>query len=214
MKNYSFLLIILSILVINSSVPAQGQNWKKEISSNYFYIKSAVSDKCWDLPGKHPNTAKRDVQFQMYDNDKDKYEKTFIFPAVSGTEYYAIKNLAGYIVDVAGKDKLDLKEKLQQKTGKKFKMKTDNGMEIQTWEEKNNAVAAWQQWRLIVVDKNTVIFENAFTHKAINISGNGDEIKANRAKLVSWDRNNKDSQRFQLIYADGPNAGQPLDFEK
>lgn len=218
MKNYSFLSVMLFLFVINS-IPVQAQrqrnknSWQDEISSNYFYIKVAKYDKYWDLPGKHPNTAKKDLQFQMWDNDNDKYERTFIFPSIKNTEYYCIRNLAGYIVDVAGKKKLNLKEKLQKKAGKKFKMKKDNGVEIQTWNMNPKGVEEWQQWRLIIVDRNTVIFENVFTGKAIDIRGGGRKIKKNGSKLISWKRHNGDGQRFQLVYADGPRKGQLLEFE-
>ena len=214
MKKIQILFIVLSVFIVNSITPLFGQNWKNEISSYYFYIKAAKSDKVWDLPGKHPATAKRGVQFQIWENDQDKYEKAFAFPQIKGTDVFAIKNLAGYIVDVSGKDKLNLKEQLQKKTGKKFKMKTDNGAEIQTWEQGSKGIDPWQQWRLIVVDKNTVMFENVFTHKAIDMKGGGKNIDTNGTKLVSWDRNNSDAQQYQLIYLDGPNQGKPLDFEK
>lgn len=215
MKNYSVFFIILSLFVINSTISAQGQNWKKEISSYHFYIKAASSDKVWDLPGKHPATAKRGLQFQLWSNDKDKYEKSFTFPQIRGTEYFAIRNLAGYIIDVSGKAKLSAKEMIEKKLKrKKFEMKTDNGAKIQTWDFDSKGVPEWQQWRLIIVDKNTVEFENVSTHKAIDMRGGGKNISTNGTKIDSWDRNNSAAQQFQLIYADGPNEGQLLDFEK
>ena len=214
MKNFSTSVTILFVLILNMSSLTQGQNWKNEISSNYFYIKAADSDKFWDLPGTHPNTAKRDLQFQIWDNDYDKYERSFTFPGIRNTEYFCIRNLTGYIVDVAGKQDLSIKEKLQKKTGKKFKMKKDNGVEIQTWDMGKDGVAQWQQWRIIIVDRHTIMFENIFTGKAIDMQGGGDNIKKNGTKLISYERNNSSAQRFQLVYADGPRKGQLLDFEK
>lgn len=214
MKLNSFILVLLSMLLLNTINNAQGQNWKDEISSYYFYIKVAGSDKFWDLPGKHPNTAKRGVQFQIWSNDEDKYEKTFSFPGVTNTDYFVIQNLAGYIADISGKKELNLKEEVQKKAGKKFDMKKDNGAKIQTWEVGSKGVEQWQQWKLIIVDKNTVIFENVFTKKAIEIEGGVENIDRNGAKLISWERHNGESQRFQLVYADGPMKGKLLDFEK
>ncbi len=185
MKTNSFLLVLLTIIFLNTINNAQGQDWKNEIRSNYFYIKVAASDKFWDLPGKHPNTAKRGVQFQIWSNDDDKYERTFIFPSVTNTDYYVIQNLAGYIVDVSGKKDLSIKEEVQKKAGKKFNMKKDNGAKIQTWEKDSKGIEKWQQWKLIIVDKNTVIFENVFTKKAIDIQGGGDNINKNGTKLIS-----------------------------
>jgi hypothetical protein len=214
MKRYRLLIITLSIIYFGSSVTIQCQNWKKEISSYYFYVKCLKTDKYWDLKGHHPETAQKGNQFQIHDMDDDKYERSFTFPKIEGTEFFAIRNLAGYIVDVKGKDELNLKEKLQQKTGKKFQMKKDDGAEIQTWEVGSKGVSPWQQWRMIVVDKNTVEFENVFTHKAIDVAGGSSRTDYNNAKLVSMQRTNSLSQQFQLIYADGPNKGQPLNFEK
>ena len=111
---------------------------------------------------------------------------------------------------ITGKTGLNAKEKLQQKTGKKFRMKKDNGAEIQTW-TLDGGVPEWQQWRLIIVDKNTVMFENVYTGKAIDIKGGN--IYQNGTKLQSYDRNNSDSQKFVLEYADGPRKGQLLSFE-
>ncbi|MBU1099507.1 MAG: RICIN domain-containing protein [Bacteroidetes bacterium] len=218
MKKYSFLSVILILFVVNSfPVQAQRQHnkvrWQDEISSNYFYIKCAKSNKYWDLPGKHPNTAKRDLQFQIWDNDNDKYERTFIFPRINGTDYYAIKNLTGYIVDVAGKKELSVKEKIQKKTGKKFKMKKDNSVEIQTWDADPKGIGDWQQWRIIVVDRNTFMLENVFSRKAISVEGGGMGIESNGSKLVQWDRNGNSGQLFQLVYAEGRRAGQLLEFE-
>ncbi len=214
MKNYSIFLIMFSAFILSNTVTAQSQNWKNEISSYYFYIKAAKSNKFWDLPGGHPNTAKRDLQFQIWDYDEDKYERTFTFPEIRNTDYHAIKNLAGFIVDVAGKKELNVKEKIQKKTGKKFTMKKDNGVEIQTWDMDSKGVPEWQQWRIIIVDRHTIMFENVFSRKAISVDGGGMELERNGAKLVQWDRNNNSGQLFQLVYADGPKKGQVLDFEK
>ncbi|MCE1167816.1 MAG: RICIN domain-containing protein [Sphingobacteriia bacterium] len=203
-------LSLLSILLLSQISFAQ--NWRNEISSNYFYIRVAENpEKYWDLPGNHPNTAKRDIQFQIWDKDADEFERTFIFPTINGTELFAIRNKAGYIVDVAGKEKLSATEEIKKKTGKKFKMKKDNGVEIQTWDYDGTGVARWQQWRLIIVDQNVVIFENAFTNKAIDIQMG--HIHENGSKLQSWDRNNSGAQRFVLEYATGPKKGQLLRFD-
>ncbi len=199
------------LLILAASTTADAQNWRDEISSNYFYIRVAANAvQYWDLPGHHPQTANKDIQFQIWQMDEDPYERTFIFPSINGSQNFAIKNKAGYVVDVSGKTGLNAKEKLQQKTGKKFRMKKDNGAEIQTW-TLDGGVPEWQQWRLIIVDKNTVMFENVYTGKAIDIKGGN--IYQNGTKLQSYDRNNSDSQKFVLEYADGPRKGQLLSFE-
>lgn len=199
------------LLILAASTTAGAQNWRDEISSNYFYIRVAANAvQYWDLPGHHPQTANKDIQFQIWQMDEDPYERTFIFPSINGSQNFAIKNKAGYVVDVSGKTGLNAKEKLQQKTGKKFRMKKDNGAEIQTW-TLDGGVPEWQQWRLIIVDKNTVMFENVYTGKAIDIKGGN--IYQNGTKLQSYDRNNSDSQKFVLEYADGPRKGQLLSFE-
>ena len=215
--------VLLSMIVVLTSVSGifaqkqadnkggTGQNWLQEISSNYFYIRVASNTNLyWDLPGKHPETAKKDIQFQIWGKDDDPYERTFIFPKISGTNNYAIQNKAGYIVDVGGKKELSATETIQEAGGKKFKMKKDNGAEIKTWLMENGGCAQWQQWKIIVVDKNVVMFENIFTGKAIDVKGG---VFKNGTKLNSWKRNNSDSQKFVLEYADGPKKGQLLDFE-
>lgn len=202
----------LVLLMIMGATSVLAQNWRQEISSNYFYIRVAANPvQYWDLPGTHPETARKDLQFQIWQKDEDTYERTFIFPSITGTDVFAIKNKAGYIVDVGGKVDLNAKEQIQKKTGKHFKMKKDNGAEVQTWVMDGGGVAKWQQWRLIVVDKNTVMFENVFTNKAIDIQGGN--IYRNGVKLHSWERNNSEAQRFVLEYADGPRKGQLLSFE-
>ena len=198
-------------LMLTLSLGLNAQNWRSEISSNYFYIRVAANPvQYWDLPGHHPQTANKDIQFQIWQKDEDPYERTFIFPSINGSQNFAIKNKAGYVVDVSGKKDLNPKEMLQKKTGKKFKMKKDNGAQIQTW-TLDGGVPEWQQWRLIVVDKHTVMFENVFTGKAIDITGGN--IYQNGSKLQSYDRNNSDAQKFVLEYADGPRKGQLLNFE-
>ena len=247
MKTIRFIQFLLFAFVLSMVTNVYGQHWKSEISSYHFYIKVKDSDKCWDLPGRHPNTARNGVQFQIYDledqsvldnngrrdsdrlhstrdrNDNrnhrangqnDKYERTFTFPTINGTDYFAIENLAGYIVEVDGKDDLNAKEKIKKKFGTHYKMKKDNGAGIITASMGSRGVSPWQQWRLIVVDRNTVMFENVFTRKAITVQGGNHFINTNTAKLVSWDRNNDINQRFELVYADGPNKGRPLDFER
>ncbi len=202
----STVVLFFSLFVVNLTA----QNWKSEISSQYFYIKVAGADKYLDLPGEHPATAKKDLQFQIWNKNDDTFERTFIFPSINGTEFFAIRNKAGYIMDVGGKDKLNVKEKLQKKTGKKFKMKKDDGAEVQTWTYNSKGVNKWQQWRLIVVDKNRVIIENVFTENALGVKGN---INKNGTKIVSAKRSNDDDQFFVLEYADGPNKGKLLEFD-
>ncbi len=188
-----------------------GQNWLKEISSNYFYIRVAADKNMyWDLPGNHPETAKKDLQFQIWNMDNDPYERTFIFPKITGTNNFAIQNKAGYIVDIAGKTALNASELVQEAAGKKFKMKKNNGVEIQTWELSNGEVAQWQQWKIIIVDKNVIMFESVYSGKAIDIQGGN---FSNGTKLVSWERNNSNNQKFVLEYANGPKKGQLLNFE-
>ena len=244
MKTIRLIQFLLIAFVFSLVTNVYGQNWKREISSHFFYIKVKGSEKCWDLPGRHPNTARNGVQFQIYDlSDKsvlenngrkdglssnrgrtnyrtrrsnrqnDKYERTFTFPTINGTEYFAIKNYAGYIAEVEGKDRLSAKEKIKKKFGKRFRMKKDNGAQIVT-ASIGRGVTPWQQWKLIVVDRHTVMFENAFTRKAVTVQGGNHFINTNTAKLVSWDRNNDINQRYELIYADGPDKGRPLDFER
>lgn len=185
---------------------------KKEISSNYFYIRVAEApSKYWDLPGAHPATADKNIQFQIWDKSDEPYERTFIFPTINGTVNYGIKNKAGCIVDVGGKVDLSAKEEIEKKLkNKKFKMKKDNGAEIQTWTY-DNGVAEWQQWRLIIVNTNIVMFENVFTGKMIDVQGGN--INDNGTKLHSWERNNGSAQKFVLEYAEGPKKGQLLNFE-
>lgn len=207
-RKSSLTIVILFGFVLTMNLCAQ--NWKTEISSNYFYVKVAESDKYWDLPGKHPATAKKDIQFQIWDKDEDTYERIFIFPSINKTEFFAIRNKAGYILDVGGKEKLDVKEMIQSKAGKKFKMKKDDGAEVQTWNFDSKGVQKWQQWRLIVVDKNRVIFENVLTEKPIDIKG---DINKNGSKLQSSKRTNDKNQIFVLEYAEGPKQGQLLEFE-
>jgi hypothetical protein len=201
---------IVLFLLVAFSAKLSAQNWKNEISSNYFYIKVADSDKYLDLPGSHPATAQKNIQFQIWSKDDDTFERTFIFPSINGTEFFAIRNKAGYIMDVGGKDKLSVKEKLQAKTGKKFKMKKDDGAEVQTWNYDSKGVQKWQQWKIIVVDKNRVILENVFTEKALCVDGN---IDRGGNKIVSSKRSNRKDQFFVLEYSDGPNKGKLLEFD-
>ncbi|MCF8266634.1 MAG: RICIN domain-containing protein [Ignavibacteriales bacterium] len=202
-------LFIVTSLILLFTVRLSAQSWKTEINGYHFFIKVADSDKYLDLPGKHPKTADKNIQFQIWDKTDDEFERTFVFPTINGTEYYAIKNKAGFILDIGGKDELNVKEKLQKKTGKKFKMKKDNGAEIQTWEMSPKGVSKWQQWKLIIVDKNKVMFENVFTDKMMNVEGS---INNNGSKLTSSKRNNGANQMFVLEYADGPKKGQLLEF--
>ncbi len=217
MKKIKLFLLAL-LLLVSTPFFAQKQigksettDWKKEISSNYFYIRLADdTTQYWDLPGSHPETANKNIQFQIWNKFDEPYERTFIFPSINGTPNYAIKNKAGYIVDVGGKTELSVKEKAEEKLkNKKFKMKKDNGAEIQTWTY-DTGVAKWQQWRIIIVDKNAIIFENVFTNKAIDVK---DGKFVNGTKLISWERNNSSSQRFVLEYAEGSKKGQLLNFE-
>lgn len=188
-------------------------NWKKEIASNYFLIRVAANPaKYWDLPGHHPKTADKDIQFQIWDKDDDPFERTFTFPLINGTDRFAIKNRAGYIVDVAGKRELSPTEELEKKMGKDFKMKKDNGVEIQTWTLSADGVGEWQQWRIVVVDQHTIMFENAFSSKAIDIKGGN--INDNGTKLIQYEKNFSNAQKFSLEYADGPNKGQLVNFYK
>lgn len=203
-------LVIVMLLGFVFTINLSAQNWRSEISSYYFYVKVAGSDKYWDLPGNHPATAKKDLQFQIWDMDDDAYERTFVFPSINGTEFFAIRNKAGYILDVGGKENLNAKELIQSKTGKKFKMKKDDGAEVQTWNYDSKGVQKWQQWRLIVVDKNRVIFENVFTEKPIDVKG---DINKNGSKLQSSKRTNSNNQIFVLEYAEGPKKGQLLEFD-
>lgn len=204
-------LTIILLISIMFSAKIFSQDWQTEISSYYFYIKVAESNKYLDLPGKHPATAQKDIQFQIWDLDDDQYERTFNFPSITGTEFFAIRNKAGFILDVGGKEKLNAKEIVQQKAGKKFNMKKDNGTEIQTWNYDSKGVQKWQQWKIIVVDKNRIIIENVYTEKAMSIDGN---INKNGTKIVSSARTNDEQQFFVLEYADGPNKGKLLEFDK
>ncbi len=204
------LLLVAAISVVSVSA---GENWKKEISSNYFYIKTADGKGLyWDLPGTHPATAKKDVQFQIWAQDGDAYERTFTFPKINGTvANFGITNKAGFIVDVSGKRELNAKEIVQQKTGKKFKMKKDNGAQIQTWTIDEGA-KEWQQWRLVVVNSTVVEFINVYTNKAIQVEDNS--VNVNGAKLISYTKKDVIGQRFVLEYAEGPKKGQLLNFSE
>lgn len=208
---FKTILVIITLITIIFTSNLNAQDWRTEISSYHFYIKSAESNKYLDLPGKHPATAQKDIQFQIWDKDDDVYERSFNFPSITGTEFFAIRNKAGFILDVGGKEKLNAKELLQQKTGKKFNMKKDDGAEIQTWNYDSKGVQKWQQWKIIVVDKNRIIIENVYSEKAMSINGN---INKNGTKIVSASRSNDVDQFFVLEYADGPNKGQLLNFEK
>lgn len=162
------------------------------------------------MPGKHPETAKKNIQFQLFYLNNDDYEQYFIFPKINGTDYYAIKNKAGFIVDVAGKKELSAKEKIEEKAGKNFKMKKDSGVEIQTWTPDAKGVPQWQQWRLVIVDSVTVMFESVYSEKAIT-SKDGPDVQS---KLIQYKRDNSSKQKFSLVYANGPKKGQLLNFEK
>lgn len=208
---FNYPLLKTAIFAILFTMNLTAQNWKSEISSNYFYIRVANSNKYLDLPGKHPDTANKDIQFQIWDKTDDTYERSFTFPSINKTEFFAIRNKAGYILDVEGKNDLNVKEKLQKKMGKKFNMKKDDGAKILTWSfDASKGVAKWQQWRLIVVDKNKVMFENVFTEKAMTVDGN---FTNNGTMIVSNKRVNNNNQIFVLEYADGPKRGDLLSFE-
>ena len=225
-KSTSYLTILFTIVIalsslsyaqswqekIRNSGKSSGIDWRKELRSHYFYIKAATSDKFWDLPGHHPNTAKNGSKFQLWDFDDDPYERTFTFVSINGTDNFAIKNLAGYYVDVEGKTKLSLKETLQKKAGKHFQMKKDKGTKLQTWTMDNNGCPEWKQWRIVVVNSNTVEFINIYSGKAIDMAGGGYNINQNGTALQQWDQNNSAAQQFQLVYADGPRKGQILKF--
>ena len=217
MKKKIFTLATMALIGISSLFAQKTSDnnvkldWKTEISSNYFYIRIAESPtKYWDLPGGHPETANKNIQFQVWDKFDEPFERTFIFPKINGTENYAIKNKAGYIVDIGGKTALNPKEEMEKKLkNKKFKMKKDNGAEVQTWTY-DNGVAEWQQWRLIIVDAHIVMFESVYTGKAIYVDGG---IFTNGNKLVMQTRTNGPAQKFVLEYAEGPKKGQLLSFE-
>ena len=87
---------------------------------------------------------------------------------------------------MGGKKSFKCKRETAKKAGKKFKIKKDNGAEIQTWTVDGKGVPEWQQWKLIIIDTHTVIFETVFTGKAIDIKNGGYSIKKNGTKLISY----------------------------
>ncbi len=189
----------------------QSLDWRSEISSNYFYIRVAASPiMYWDLPGSHPGTANNGIQFQIYPKDADVNERTFTFPAITGTDNFAIKNKAGFIVDIAGKENLSPTDMAQRKMGKKIVCKRDDGVPIQTWSI-DGGVAPWQQWKFVILDDNVIAFQSVFNSKYIDIQGGA--IDQSGAKLTCYPGNGTNAQKFVLEYANGPKKGQLLNIK-
>lgn len=209
MKKHTKKILFVLVFLI-SAVTAFAQNWKNEISSDYFYIQTTSGDSFVCLEGEHPANAKRDVQFMFraglqYAGGKYDYSSSFIFVKINGTENYAIKNKAGFFMDIEGKDKLNLKEKIALKAGKKIKMKKDEGAKIQTWTN-DKGVPSYRQWRLIMVDKNSVMIENVFTKKLLTMSSDFYLVSSKRST-------DKRKQIFRLMYAKTGKESKLLSFD-
>lgn len=99
---------------------------------------------------------------------------------------------------------------VEQKAGKKFKIKKNDAVEIQTWTYDSKGVAKWQQWRFVIVDKNIVMFESVNSEKAITSNAGN----VNGSKLIQKKRVTDNTQKFVLVYADGPKKGQLLNVEE
>lgn len=201
MKKQLLLVILFITVVLNLSA----QKWRDEVSSNYFYVRVANAPMMyWDLPGEPPASLKPGTQFQISNERRNRQEQSFIFPAITGTEFFAIVNRANLAVGIEGKSKLTKKEQEAKKKSKK-----DNGAAI-IIETLVTPVPEWQQWKILVIGRHNIMFENLHARKLITVESG--MVSSYGAKLFSQYKNNFRAQIYQLEYAEGKNKGQLLDF--
>lgn len=142
-----------------------------------YYIKSAFSDKYWDIKGYGGETNGKGKTIQIYDLDKGADRKVKIKPTGNHEWTQIIFQNDQKAADVKGASK-------------------DNGADLHTWDQHGGNS---QRWGLYITGKYTFVLVNKNSRKAVDISGGNDQINTNSRKCHQWSRHNGKSQQWQLI---------------
>jgi len=163
------------------------KKWQLPPQNQNFHIKSAYSNKYWDIGGTGAETNQNGKDFKLWDLDGGSDRMFKIIPSGDHSWVHMVVQNGGRYVDVQGG-------------------KSDNGQAIQLY-DKNGSNA--QKFAILFTSPTTFVLITNFW-KAVDAKGGN--INDNGTPLIQWNTNYGAAQQFQLIYADGPKKGQVFNF--
>ncbi len=184
------------LLATNKNAPNQKWKltsqdfWQFVPENQNFHIKSAYTNKYFDLPADENSANANGKEFNMWDLDGGKDRIFKIHP--SGDARWVniqVQNGGRYMAVPSNSDKEGVNIILYDKT---------NGND--------------QKFAIMFTSPTTFVLRTN-NWRAVDIKGGGsDEWKQNGAKVMQYGDHYGKNQQFQLIYADGPNKGRTYNF--
>ena len=166
--------------------------WQMPPKDQAFLIKSAYTNKYWDLPGTGTATNVNGKGFTMWDLDEGGDRKFKFQPSGDNSWVNLVVQNGGRMVSVPSNSK-------------------DKGKQIVLWDVNNSPAKKFA----VMFTSPTTFALVTNNGKVIDIyGGSSDDWKQNGAKLTQWDAHYLKNQQFKLIYADGPNKGKIYNFLK
>ena len=155
-----------------------------------FFIKAAYTDKYWDIGGIGDETKGNGKKLQMWDLGKGGDRRYKFLPTGHGRWINIQIQNDGRHVDLEGGS-------------------TKNGTRLHIWDGHDGAS---QRFALQPTSPTTFSLRTK-GWKSVDIRNEASNAwKENGADLILYDTHYGSNQQFQLIYADGPNKGQPYHF--
>jgi hypothetical protein len=164
--------------------------WQIPPQDQSFYIKNAYTNKYLDLPGQGSENNVNGKGFVMWDKDDGGDRKFKILPTGDHSWINIQAQNGGRFIAVPSNT-------------------NTNGTQLILYDKTNGND---QKFAIMFTSPTTFVIR---THnwKTVDIAGGtSDEWKQNGAKIIQYDTHFGPNQQFQLIYADGPKAGQIYTF--
>lgn len=169
------------------------QRWVLEPYNKYvdkfyesiFHVKSAYSNKYWDIGGTGWSTNANSKQVQIWDMDSGTDRKVKFLPSGDKNYYYIEFQNGGRLADIQGGSK-------------------SNGANLVIYDRKYNDN---QKFRVEPVGNGHYIIVAKHSNKAIDVSGGNSKVNLNGRDLHQWDIHKGRSQQWEFIHASGPKKG-------
>ncbi|MGM0567059.1 MAG: RICIN domain-containing protein [Bacteroidota bacterium] len=154
-----------------------------KLYSGAYHIKTAYSNKYWDIGGTGWSTNANSKQIQIWDLDDGLDRKIKFIPSGDGPYYYLEFQNGGRFADVQGGNK-------------------NKRARIVLYDRKQNDN---QKFKIVPTAPDRFVFVAKHSNRAIDVAGG--KIHDNGADLHQWDIHKGKSQQWKLIHADGPYKG-------
>lgn len=163
--------------------------WQMPPKNQSFYVKSAYSDKYWDIGGSGSETNKNGKKVIIWSLDNGADRKYRFIPSGDHSWVFVQIQNGDRVFDIVGKG------------GK-------NGEQIQIWDKQGSN----DQKFAVQFTSPTTFSVRTKAWKSIDMKGG--KIHNNGTHLIEYSTNYSAAQQFQLIYADGPKKGKVFNFLK